>query len=227
MFDHTQGIFPEISKALYRAAMFVSYIDKRGRGHARAQEIEVVSNYIKVMQEQYPKETFVYELMSFLEGGIREISKEGDSCVGESENIPIKVEEAMKTVLDNFDKSEARLYASILLALSASVAQAHDEKDDFARMENRWLSFTTIFSNIQPIYHRILMFLSDTYNGERARKLYEPDDIFDQMKISTKESDALGLLSGAIKKAWIEKYPEDMKQTVKEHLQMSSENHEH
>ncbi len=124
----------------------------------------------------------------------------------------------MGIVLNNFSKSEARLYSDIVISAAASVAQAHDERDEFFSTGDRVVDSVTFLTNMRPLFHRFLMFFSDMHADKNAKYLYESNDMFDQLKISSKENYALGQLTAALRSAWMEKYPEDLEQTVQDYI---------
>ena len=205
--------------------MFISYADLVGGENAHQAEMQALHMLMQILQRQNSEDAFLHDLAKLASGemeGIENLEALPEDAVqniqSDLSGVPQEVESAIRTVLENFPKSEARLYADMLLSVGASVAQAYDEKDDFFTTGNPVVDAVTFVTNARPIYHRILMLFSKLHEDENAKYLYDENDIFDQIKISTKESDALALLSAAVRKAWLEKYPADANQSVQDYL---------
>lgn len=225
MSSNAQTLFSEISKALHRAGLFISYADLTGGEESRKAEMQALSFLVLLLQKQNSEGSFLHDLAKLASGEFQDFdhsapcSEENLKTIQKDlQNVPLEIGDAFKSVLENFSKPEARLYADILISVGASVAQAYDEKDDFFLASNRFTDTMFSLGNFQPFFHRTLMFFSNIYADKEAKHLYENDNIFDEMKISTKESDALGQLTNALRKAWLEKYPGDIQQTVQDYI---------
>jgi hypothetical protein len=222
MKSNSQDLFEQISKALYRAGMFVSCADLKGGEKAWHEEMKAIDIVLHVMQKQNSKESFMEELTQLAAGEFESLDSykaypDPDhikSLQHDLESVPDETEAAVRAVLENFSKDEARVYSDLLLSVGAAVGKAYDKKDDY--VTGYFLANTE--DNIQQIIERILGHFSRLQQDETAKYLYDENSVFDQMAIGDKDSIALGQLSSATRKAWLEKYPQDINQTVQDYL---------
>jgi len=101
------------------------------------------------------------------------------------ERAPEKIQAAVHTAVANFNKAEARLYTDLLLSVAASVAKAHDEKDDMVDIPD---PFGHAIANTVPFFERLLAFMDGLERNADERYLYDAGNVFDEMKISQKET---------------------------------------
>jgi hypothetical protein len=230
MLSNSQALFSEISRALYRTGAFVSYADLTGGKKAWKAEMQALSFLMQLLQKQNAETSFLHGLAKLASGELDDVDffmppseDELESIRLDLENVPFEVERAVRLVVNNFPKSDARLYTDILVSAGACVAQAYDEKDDMFLTDSWFVDVVTFLTNIRPFFHRLLMFFSNLHADENAKYLYEDNDIFDQMKISSDETVALGQISHAVRKVWFEKYPEDREQSVQDYIREKEE----
>lgn len=227
MFSNSAFLFEQLATTLYRAGMYVSFADLTGGEKAQRAEMYALFVLMQILQKQHSEDDFLHDLGKLAEGRLEGFDnlvglpdKDIENIIDDLETTPHEVELAVLNVIDNFSKQEARLYVDLLISAGASVAQAHDEKDDFYFHDDGPLPpMADLISNFRQFYYRTLMFFNDLHQDDTARYLYDENSIFDQMKISGKESDALAKLSAAVRKAWLQKYPEDLKQTVQDYIE--------
>lgn len=223
MLSNSQSLFEQISKALYRAGMFVSCADLSGGEKAWHEEMKAIDIVLHVMQKQSSAESFMSDLTQLAAGEFESLDsyksypdpQHIESLQHDLESVPDETEAAVKAVLGNFSKDESRVYADLLLSVAASAGKAYDKKDDYLKGYGR---SSDIINNTQQIIGRILGHFSKLQQDETAKYLYNEDDVFDQMAIGDKDTIALQKLSSAARKAWLEKYPEDLNQTVQDYL---------
>jgi hypothetical protein len=228
MLSNSQDLFLLMSKAFYRAGLFVSYADLQDGKKAGLQEMKALGVVLQILQDQGTEGSFLKEIAKLASGEFNDIDQfnllsdeDIKSMQGNLQSVPQEVASAVSMALDNFSKAEARLYADMLLSVAASVAQAHDERDDMFLTHNYIVDKVTFLGNARQLFYRFLMRFSSIHAPENARYLYEQDDIFDELKISTKETDALGVLSSVIRQEWLKKYPDDANQTVQDYIKES------
>lgn len=226
MFSNSQAIFDQLSNTVLRAATYLSYADIEPNQKDLKLELESLNYLMLVLKKEHSEDSFVHDLAKLAKGGLDTAGdfspltdKEIKEIQAELENTPDELRQTAKIVLENFSKKEARLYFDIVMAAASSVAQAFDEKDDI-NFVNGPLG---VLANPKQYYYRFLMIFRKIHETEHDKMLYDESDIFDQFKISTKESDALGHLTSAIGQAWFEKYPEDKEQTVQEYIKEHGE----
>lgn len=231
MLSNSKVLFDELATTLYRVGFYVSYEDTVGGEKARSAEARALCVIVQILQQQNSEGSFLHELGKLAEGKFDGIENLKNLSEGHVKNIqadlasvPQEVGLVMDKVIANFSKSEARLYADMLIAVGASVAQAYDEKDDFFLSGDKFADFVTFIANAKPLYYRILMFFSRIHADKNAKYLYDSGDLFDEMKISQKEVDVLGDVAGAVKVSWAFKYPEDLKKSVEDYIRESDGN---
>lgn len=222
MLLNSEVSYEELSMALYRAALYVGFSDNQGGKEAQDFELRALSVFINTLKEQSTEEGFLSEISKAASGDLSALNDLKNSEQEEFKNltqnldkVPKELEDVMRRVVENFSKQEARLYTDIIISAMASVAQANDEKDDMTSIDDGIFGH---LSDMTQIFERFLVFFINFHESPKAKYLYEESDIHDQMKISTKETDAMAKVCSSIKGAWIEKYPEDSKQTVQEYL---------
>lgn len=232
MLSNSKVVFDQLARTLVRAGLFISFADTlEGRNELEQKKARMAEAYalyylMRILQEQHSEEGFLDEIAKIAEGelqGVQNLSDLGPDDIENIQNdlrtVPQELEDTITLALDNFEKREARLYADIVMSACGSVGKAYDEKDEYTDMGGGIEDAFMWTANIKHIFYRILMKFEDLHQDDVARYLYNENNIFDQMKISTKESDAIGKLAGSIKAAWLKKHPEDMNQTVQEYLE--------
>lgn len=228
MLSNSQVLFEKLAQTLYRAGFFVSFADDTGGKKARVREIHALYYLMHILQQQHSEEEFIREIAKIAEGemdGIKNLENLSAQDIAAIErdlqSVPTELENAVLEALENFEKHEARLYADLVIAAGASVGKAYDEKDDFVPMDLAVENLFMFLANIEPIFNRVLGFFNQIHQGDTARYLYDENSLFDQMKISGLEAEALGKLAAAVKAAWAKKYPEDLEQSVEDFIKQS------
>lgn len=205
MFDPSDETFEILSRALFRAGLFVSHADENGHDqNADLKELQSMSVLMHVMREQHKDSVSMQDIISKVHNHIRDhgdrsesTSKDNyESLCKDLQNAPHEVSEAISLAAEKLDKYEARLYSDIIIAFSASVAQSHFEGDHAS------------------LWDRFLITINSAMESSISKYLYDSNDMFDHMKISHAEGEALDQLSLAVSKAWFEKFPEDAKEQV-------------
>jgi hypothetical protein len=223
MLSKSQALFEQISKALYRAGMYVSCADLKGGEKAWHEEMKAIDIVLHVMQKQSSADSFMGELTQLAAGEFESLDSYKSypdpehikSLQHDLESVPDETTAAVKAVLDNFSKDEARIYADLLISVAASAGKAYDKKDDYL---TGYGLISDGINNSQQIIGRILKFFAGLQQDETAKYLYDENSAFDQMAIGDKDTIALQQLSSAVRKAWLEKYPQDLNQTVQDYL---------
>ena len=224
MLSNSQVIFDQLAEALYRAAFYISFADDTDGAKSRKAELQALHVVMQVLQRDHDEDHFLRDLGKLAAGDLvntsnLELLSDADiqNIRNDLASVPDEVYAAAQIALENFSKDEARLYTDMVLSAAASIAQAYDEKDDFVFQDGA-PDIAYIIANMGGLFARLLSLFNRVHEDKNAKYLYDQSDIFDEMKISAAESDALGRLSLSIRSAWGEKYPEDLQQTVQDIL---------
>lgn len=221
MFSNSQAVFSVLAQALYRAGMYVGFADTQGGRKAWKEEMKALAVLLHVLQEQGTPEEFLHEIARMaeerlaMEKAFRDYPGADPADVQwDLAAVPAEVEEAVGLALAHFSKEEARLFADMVLASGASVAQSFDGRDEMFRSGDPVADLLTIGGNADAYFRRAVTFFERLRQDEAATYLYDSESLPGQMRISVRENDALGALAVAVRRAWQKARPGDLTQGV-------------
>lgn len=198
MFSNSEAIFEQLSKALCRSAMYVSYADLEGGQEAQLMELQSLSVLMHVLRKEHADNLVMQDVTVRVFREIQEIGDPRDftdedvaAFQEHLEDVPGELKDAVKTAIANLPKKEAELYIDIIMAAGASVAQTHDEKDRGGFLERLAAVFFQFFE--KPV----------------SAFLFDSSNRFDFLSISQKEEEALDTLCNAMAEVWHEMHPND------------------